>query len=325
MKIYYKKFLNRVISFILVIFFIFLSFNILNSIIYKNSIDSLFKKLTPNEFSFLSDNIIQDKYENLRDSKEGINALYEFNSFLKSNENFNYVEINNNPIYVFFDSYKVNIELRNNYENHQNDSHKFDDRFAIKTFSLGDNAQEYFNINMCEGNFFNNLENINSSNISLLLGNNYIDFYDINDKVPFIYLGEEFTGIVRGFLDKDSSLIYQNFEYNLNNYVFLSLDELTDLKCFYDNEDKNKNMSFISIKNNGTIIPNNKNMKEIEKAINKKSLSLNIPLPSFIVGYYEIENDIKKLDIRIFIELCLIILIILVVIIKIYKNRKKIL
>lgn len=313
--------MSKAIRLILIVICVILSFDTIFLISHKGD------PLT-NNFLTLSDNIDNVELEYLRDSDGGIDLLYDFNSFLNSNSDFDYIEMINNytSAYIFKDSYKGDIkfsqgnDMINAGQNHEalsdNLFYEFEDRAAIRTFGLSDNANKYFELSMQEGNYFDSSNVIDSSQLSVILGNNYMEYYDLNDEIPLIYLGKEFKGVVRGFLNKGSNLICQNTKYILDNYIILPVDELTNSKSFEATDTKNSEISFILHKNNGIAVSNTKSLAEIRKLINNKCAEIGLSKYSFIINPREYNN---LLNIRIIIQS----FISLIIILKLYKSFKK--
>lgn len=68
----------------------------------------------------------------------------------------------------------------------------------------------------------------NDLEIPLILGNEYLlSGYSLGDKFKFYYLGEEFTGIIVGFLEENCNINICDQLYKLDNYIiFPSLNDV---------------------------------------------------------------------------------------------------
>lgn len=100
----------------------------------------------------------------------------------------------------------------------------------LKSTQMDKNGFEYFDFEMYKGRLFNKNDYIlksTSDKLSIILGNDYKEIFNIGDEIEFEYEGKLFIGTIIGILKEDSKIYNSNIHStNLNNQIILPLVDL---------------------------------------------------------------------------------------------------
>lgn len=284
------------------------TFTFLYNIIYiKNEVSSTTEKVTS---TFSKDNIYtMDAFYGMDDiySKEDNNYI-EFYNYLKNSKNFVHstAYTDHTLLKEFQDN---NFLLTTNYAPIEED----EQYYPIKTLKVDYNYIKEFKYSiiegqdLCENDFIENRDEV-----PVLLGINYKNIYNLNDKIEYYdYKYGKKNLIVRGFIDKGSNYIGKNIEsknvISLDNYILFPIENHTS------NIDKDKFDIINSIVQSYLIINSNdveSTLNDIEKNAIKdfgeiKLSDINENIQKY-VDKYKIEEDILKVIFFIVFVMCFI-------------------
>ncbi len=221
-----------------------------------------------------------DKYNTRYFSMEELDNMYSQPDFLENLVTFNdelinhldseyqFIEFNASPIELI-GHWNKPLSLANGYGHKDLTNQQIEHEgkqveiTPVNAIQLGKESQILLlNEEIFQENDFQQEEN----HISLVLGNDFKDYYKIGDEIEFIYLYKTWVGTVKGFLDEQTEIKMDEFTtYNLDNFIILPFFEnlLVETDSYYD---KNFKINYYIAKNFGYI--RLKNKEEYESAKN---------------------------------------------------------
>lgn len=282
------------------------TFTFLYNIIYiKNEVSNTTDKVTS---TFSKDNMyIIDSFYGMDDiyAKENANYL-EFYNYLKNSEDFihstAYIdhllmkEFNNNN-FLFTTNYAP-IKEEEQY-------------YPIKTLKVDYNYIKEFKYTVIEGQDFCENDFIENRNeVPVLLGINYKDIYNINDKIEYYdYEYGKKNLIIKGFIDSGYNYIGKNIEsknvISLDNYIIFPIENHTNNTDKFDIINSIL-QAYITINSNdveSTLIDIEKNAIKDFGEIKLTDIDENI---QEYIDKYKIEEDILKVIFIIVFIMCFI-------------------
>ena len=282
------------------------TFTFLYNIIYiKNEVSNTTDKVTS---TFSKDNMyIIDSFYGMDDiyAKENANYL-EFYNYLKNSEDFihstAYIdhllmkEFNNNN-FLFTTNYAP-IKEEEQY-------------YPIKTLKVDYNYIKEFKYTVIEGHDFCENDFIENRNeVPVLLGINYKDIYNINDKIEYYdYEYGKKNLIIKGFIDSGYNYIGKNIEsknvISLDNYIIFPIENHTNNTDKFDIINSIL-QAYITINSNdveSTLIDIEKNAIKDFGEIKLTDIDENI---QEYIDKYKIEEDILKVIFIIVFIMCFI-------------------
>lgn len=211
---------------------------------------------------------------NLYSQSDLMTRLDKFNQELRNNNNFIFIEFS--PVQIEF------IEEPNNPTDLEENQTSIDQTTAnndkdivvtpVEGIMLDQTALDLYSLATSDGELFSDEDFVQTDNkLPLLLGSDFQDYYSIGDTIPLLHYGEEWVGVVKGFLKENEQITQDTMIYHLDNYVLCpSFESTTLITGFDDNYQKRMHHSKIQ----GYVILNNKEeykkaKKEI-KALSKK-------------------------------------------------------
>lgn len=129
---------------------------------------------------------------------------------------------------------------------------------SLSTIQVNNNAYNKFLNSLAKGDSFKaedfNYENDNI--IPIILGNDYLQYYDVGEIIKLNYLQRNIDFKIIGFLNKNTVLTINDFDYVLDTYICMPSFQIKNE--FINEEDKTfqirhylqKNMGFINVKAN---------------------------------------------------------------------------
>lgn len=129
---------------------------------------------------------------------------------------------------------------------------------SLSTIQVNNNAYNTFLNSLAKGDSFKtddfNYENDNI--IPIILGNDYLQYYDVGEIIKLNYLQKNIDFKVIGFLNKNTVLTINDFNYVLDTYICMPSFQIKNEpineedKTFQIRHYLQKNMGFINIKTN---------------------------------------------------------------------------
>lgn len=184
----------------------------------------------PNSYIYLTDQLNDDAFYNFRVDPQRTDKLLKLNKALKSSTDISFIELRRNKI-IF---------------NHT----------STPAFFIDSEAFNHFDLITQEGSIFN-VEDYNyslwdTSTVSIILGNDYKNAYNVGDMVPLTLYDAVVTGKVIGFLTKDSTIVYQNDVISTNDHILLPYENITEVAT--TEEEKEYQFKILLDKNNGVVV-----------------------------------------------------------------------
>ena len=195
----------------------------------KNRFSEIYEE---NQFYTIMDNLVGDK-DYMHTDPEMIPVFKRFYDLLKNSESFEYVELYVNPVYV--DDYNGPENNVYNYEHGrtmESQTYEFVDDKGNETIStcvkavwFGFDTIHFFDLKISEGRGFAEEDLIFEPGkpISVLLGYNYKDLYDVGDVLNIKYVFSEGKAEVIGFLDEGSNVFRGSSFMEIDNYVVMPI------------------------------------------------------------------------------------------------------
>lgn len=211
---------------------------------------------------------------NLYSQSDLITRLEGFAQELKNNNNFIFIEFS--PVGIeFIGKWNKPTGLAENPTSIDqttkiNDTEVF--VTSVEGLMLDQISLDLYSLDVSDGELFSDEDFVQTDNkLPLLLGSDFKDYYSIGDTIPLLHYGEEWIGVIKGFLKEDEQITQDTMIYHLDSYVLVpSFESTTLIPGFDDNYQKQMHHSKIQ----GYVILNNKEeyskaKKEI-KALSKK-------------------------------------------------------
>lgn len=216
----------------------------------------------------------QSYISNLYNQSDLVTRLKNFNQELRNNSNFVFIEFS--PVGIeFIGKRNKPTDLAENPTSIDqttkiNDTEVF--VTSVEALMIDQISLDLYSLHVSDGELFSDSDFVQTDNkLPLLLGSDFQDYYSIGDTIPLLYYGEEWIGVVKGFLKENEQITQDAMIYHLDNYVLVPSFESTTLITGFD-ENYQKRMHHSKIQ--GYVILNNKEeytkaKKEI-KALSKK-------------------------------------------------------
>lgn len=156
--------------------------------------------------------------------EDSSNKLKLFNNELNMNNEFNYLELNTQPLELF-GYYDDSLTFVNGYKDGVSEEfvnqfyYKDDDKIyftPINALQIGKKTVDYFNLHtaISNGKLFEDRDYYNASNeISVILGYEYLNLYNIGDFFETTYLFSPIKCEVIGFFETNTNEIYFSYEF----------------------------------------------------------------------------------------------------------------
>lgn len=225
----------------------------------------------------LYDTKLNESFSDFMRKEDSSDKLKSFNKELLTNNQFNYLELNDQPIETFgyYDGplFFVNGYERGNSElANQIDGNKM--YFTpISAFQIGKKAADYFSLHtaISNGKFFHDkdYEYDGKEEISVVLGYDYSSIYKIGDSFETTYLFCPIKCNVIGFIEKNTTIPYNGRMLTLDKYVIMPFFDIVNEKIDFAYEFFS--IVHYSLKTSG-FIP----YKNVEQGILAKKLIENI-------------------------------------------------
>ena len=92
----------------------------------------------------------------------------------------------------------------------------------INCISMDQYAWNLYDLSLSEGSEFEDIDYIlTEKKLPLILGSEFKDYYSLGDEIPLVYFFEEWTGVVKGFLEEDEVIKQDWNEYLLNKTILV--------------------------------------------------------------------------------------------------------
>lgn len=119
----------------------------------------------------------------------------------------------------------------------------------LEALQISEETQNYFTLSCIEGRLFtpNDFDGTESAQVPVILGNHYLEDYNIGDEINCYYLFKNISLKIIGFLKPNSKI----FDYDTDNYIIMPALELGEPNTVWD--EKTQKLLY-GQKNNGEII-----------------------------------------------------------------------
>lgn len=220
----------------------------------------------------------QSYTSNLYNQPDLLTRLEKFNEELKNNNNFIFIEFASVNL-QFIGKWDKPVDLVENtttIDQVVTVNNKEILTTSVEGIVLDQTSLELYSLDISSGELFSNDDFIQNNNeFPLVLGSDFEDYYSIGDTIPLFYYGEEWKGIVKGFLKENEQIKQDSMVYNLDNHVLVPSFESTMLVTGFD-ENYQKRMYHSKIQ--GYLILDSKAeyqkaKREIKELSNKYNLS----------------------------------------------------
>lgn len=194
-----------------------------------------------------------EELENIYSNPDFVKNLIDFNHILHNNSEYLFIEIRFSPIELI-GHWDKPLNLANGYGHKDLTNQKIEyegkeiEITPVNAIQLGRESQSLLlNKEIFQETNFNQHDN----KISLVLGNDFKNYYKIGDEIEFIYLYRTWIGTVIGFLEEETQIKLDDFSiYNLDNFMIIPFfDELSINNNLYF--DTNFIQNYYMQKNNG--------------------------------------------------------------------------
>lgn len=282
----FKSILNKpIFSVILIIQLTASMYFLYNAIFFSdkslqdlNRVSKLFNSTELNNLELTDelDNLFNIKFK----EEDIIDRLKDFDEFITTSNQFTCIKYNNKTMLVEdFDKIN-NFYIKDDTASKEIQNNTFNRLHAL---SGNETFFNHFNFEVSEGRNFTEEDFNYIDTIPVILGNNFLGKFQINDTLKYY---NELEGKIKtlriiGFLNKDSYFFESTFApeglYNLNDYVISPTYDIYN--CYVDKTDPNyesvvRNIYFNNILD--TLLVSDKTPLELQKILQDKSDSLNL-------------------------------------------------
>lgn len=259
-------------------------------------------------------------------TEDSLNKLMLFYNRLISSDKFNYISVNDQPVYI--KDFKGSEIFCYGYE--FDSINNTDDLSAVKTLWCDSSIFNSYDLKISVGKSFNETDGLNSENgyTSVVLGYKYAEFYKIGDTIDSISVLADTNSKklkVTGFLNKNSTVSYKSNFINLDYYILIPFDKTFKIPS---SETERKNLIRKYIMLTGGEIVCSESAENIQTYISQLCNELKIEPAYVIVGaknqmakymhtdIIEFNNLLKIISITLIIFSCLLMILFLFISIK---------
>lgn len=234
-------------------------------------------------------------FSDLMNDDESILRMIKMYDDLTNSDVVDYYEIDTQQLeilgeYAYSDQflYDDNINVKNQKITYDNGENIY--ITPVKAIQLGEKTFEKLGVNqfiednvqMTEDDF------IYKDNIPVILGCNYRDYCNIGDVIDGFFLTKNMNFVVKGFFCENTSIIFDNYAYDLNNVIFIPLINVEGNQAGRDNDFE---VILYSIKNSGYLSYSSTDgytiaIKELKQISEKNQLDY-----TFIPGNFLFDNN----------------------------------
>ncbi|MCD5160428.1 ABC transporter permease family protein [Enterococcus casseliflavus] len=211
----------------LFLLFSFLTLSVSNIMSQENSNEE--KRISTGDTKTfkLVDNLIGEDEENFLKNLQSVNYLSSmYNELLGStigeyqvigSQGINYLEENNLDT-QFIDNYEHIVNVIDNMSS---------DEIPYKSLQINNKVLQRFKLRLSQGNLFSQEDyQYNDNKISVILGDNYSEYFSVGDKIQISYLFKNFEAKVIGFVEKGERIVFNEYDdYVLDDRIILPFIE----------------------------------------------------------------------------------------------------
>lgn len=191
----------------------------------KNNIEKIYKDKAI--YQLIDGYYNPDEFENFRAQPNALNILKDYYNSLDKASSFQYLAMYNQSIIID----DVNGDFSEKLSIDDN-SHKKN----VEAFQMNQEAYEYFDLSVVKGRTFKQSDfNDNGSVVPVLVGNNYMDVFEIGDRLSATYYQKEVELEIVGFL-RENTIVYFNgdSEFYLDQYIIFPYINYTAPETEFD-------------------------------------------------------------------------------------------
>lgn len=253
----------------------------------------------------VTDNYIGNSERDFFSRADNVKVLKKFYNWETSNNNFTYIVVNKQNFYtdknIFPSKFEVGYDV----------SHSTPDTY--NSLQINNEFIKHFELAVEQGRLFNKQDFFYKNNVlPIVMGNEYLPYCKLGDKIKVYYLGKNFNCKIVGFLSKES---YFNNGYDLESldrYILmpsLEFNYKTENVDIIDQEQKKFELKLYLDKCSGFVY-SKKSTSFLQNLITKKCYSLDIK-PYTIEGFISFYPTMWGLEGKQFKELFIIFAIIM--------------
>lgn len=279
----------------------------------------------------ITDNLVGSYENEFFEKEDALGRLKIMYSMLKNNDNFNYLEIYENPVVIIGDN--IGDKLIYRYEQGETDIYRGTENGQtlneVKCYWISSNVGEAFDFRYREGSLWSEQES-NNDVIPILLGYDYIGIYNVGDTISGI---TPIDGRIRfevcGILEEGSYLVNNDRMINLDRYVLLPLQDAGTVPESAEEERAQRILYLLKI--NGTL-QSNLSADELQQIVTEICNSSGVTPISSVLGATNVQSYIMRDSLENILEMIENMLLVLVifsiftalfyVLIKIDKNKR---
>lgn len=239
----------------------------------KNTFTTLYDK----NYYQLHDNYFGDDEKIFLEEKDNLARLKLFYNDMHQQNDFTYYDLANQPIYMkdidvsnnFYYAYEESGQKQIVDINSENTNYHY-----LKSVQISDNVIKDFNLkinsNIPVSKILESWKNCKTEDetIPVILGYNYLNYFDFNDECKIYTMLGYFNIKVIGFLEKDSNIYCNSNILYLDNYILIPSFEINTIP--ENEEDKQEQLRYYLQKVNGVISSTN-SANDIQSKINEIS------------------------------------------------------
>lgn len=249
-------------------------------------------------------------------NRQSINEdLESINELLHSAVNFDFIEARLGTCYVDRKTYKGDEQFA-----YSADEFNYsDDVNAVKFCVFSIDFINQFDVQIDNYEEFREEDFVATAHeAGVLLGYDYINIYEINEKINLIHYGVETVATVKGFLKPNSNYMHFNQEIFLDDKIILPFPEI--IQNATDDTEKDYNFRLLLDKNNGIVSPKT-TLAQAEQEIENISKSYNLPYQTS-VSYKELQSEYSTIYIVLILSFCFCLFCLIIILLRLSKIMK---
>lgn len=191
----------------------------------KSNIEKIYKDKII--YQLIDGYVNPDEFEEFRAEPNALNILKNYYNALNNASSFQYL--------AMFDQSVVINDNNGNFSD-ESVTEKNNTSKIVAAFQLNQQACNYFNLNVVKGRVFQQSDfEDNKRALPALLGINYIDIFEVGDRLKATYYQKDVELEVIGFLQENSHVYYNgNPEFYLDQYIVLPYTNYTAPETDFD-------------------------------------------------------------------------------------------
>lgn len=257
----------------------------------KRVANDYMETFTETRYYKIYDNLVGDAEKSFFSSPSAIEKVRCFCNGLKTSEEFEYLEMNTQSIYIgdfegnIASIYQSNTgEYDQTYEKNLTLSNGVTGCFSeVKAIWVSGNVFDCFRIDITGRKFLDEEFTYSKGDrIPIILGNKYRDYFDVGEIFPAHFIFFDGEAEIIGFMAEDANIWYGNKFLNLDDYFVVPM--LDDMSEIQNDDDQFRQTAIYLMKMNGIIATDQLSAEEVQTQVTSLCEDYGIIPASYVDG-----------------------------------------